>query len=137
MVQQKQNIFKKTKRNSDLKYVAELDVDIVLGMPSKKCRYHGICKIEEYGSLHSNTLNVEVLNVKILFNQLGNLIILFYENNMSESIRKKHFSTAFFEIQEAVKLPKFASNQLGNSFNILPGKYPIDKQGETYKVTFY
>ncbi len=116
----------------------QMKVDFVLGMPSKQCLFHGICKIEqfEYFKKQGKPLPANFVSATIYFDQAQNLVSEFHLNSMTINTQIKHFKQKHFFILEQVSLPSFVYETLGKNFEIAVGQYPIEVQQGGYKVVF-
>ena len=117
-----------------------IDVDIVLGMPSKNCQFHGICKINASSNLepddfmNSKTYLKNSLKAILNLDEKKNLIIRFDCNTITTFIKDKYLKDDLFIISESIKIPDFASSYFRTSFEIKKGIYPIEKGVEYYQI---
>ncbi len=131
----KKNTFRGITANSCSKYPIQMDVHVVLGMPSKNCQFHGICKIEPMPDFNL-TLPTHKTQARLVLNESQELEFHFKKSSLTPQITKQHFSTNFFKILEPVELPEFITLALKISFKIETGSYPITTDRENYKVCF-
>jgi len=121
---------------SDL--LPSVDINIVLGMPSKNCQFHGICKIEPPLSQNS-AMGVKPnhgIRAILSFNKRKELEILFQKKDLTEKLRAYHFGRESFLVLEPVNIPEFAARALGRGFKVSVGRYPIYEADSFYKINF-
>ncbi|MEZ5042052.1 MAG: hypothetical protein R2828_19300 [Saprospiraceae bacterium] len=112
-----------------------LEADIILGMPSRKCMFHGICRIEPVGKMKGQEA-ISFAQASIQFREPNDLVINFRIASMSEQTIRQHFSKGVFTMLEAVELPTFITEVLGFNHTISPGIYTIEKVERHYRVVF-
>ena len=113
-----------------------LDVDIIFGRPSKNCQYHGICKIERYQSLVPSNYKRNFSFAQLSFDESKDVVAQLDAARMLQEVKEEFFGDGFFEIIEAVTIPEFVNTALGNTFTILPGRYPVEKSETVFQVVF-
>ena len=123
-----------------VRFDGNIDVDIVLGNPTKDCQHHGICKINRSSNLghvefmNSKTYLKNSLKAVLQMDKDKNLIIKLDCKTLTPFIKNKYFIGDYFIISAPLDIPYFVSSYFGTSFKIKKGLYPIDKGTDYYQI---
>ncbi len=115
-----------------------IDVDIILGQPTRHCSHLGICKIEpeEKGFDPIDKSPLTRVKASIFWYSKEDLIILFKKASISLPAREVHFEKKYFTILETVSLPGFVRDVFKNDFLISPGDYLLHETKLHFIVRF-
>lgn len=110
---------------------------IILGMPSKNCQFHGICKIEPDGFFdYRQSVSTSYVKAIFVLNESKKLEIHFEKKELLPKVEQEHFSNKYFQILEEVKTPDFINKTLKQDIKIKVGVYSIIENKTYYKVLF-
>ncbi len=124
-------------RSLPIKSDGNIDVDVILGMSSKNCQFHGICKINPSSNMsHEDFMNSKdylknSLRGVLCLDSKKKLILKFDRKTITPYIQKKYLKDDLFIINESLEMPSFVSLHFGTSFTVKEGTYPI-KKGKKY-----
>lgn len=126
-----------SKKISKMKTNNNVDIEIIMGRPSKECHSLGICKILPVGSLRANSRirQVNALDGKIQLVENNMIRIEFNTKDANNDVCRKYFSGKRLTILDEVELPKFVVDQFGESFTIPTGKYALTKNENLCSIT--
>lgn len=131
---------RKRKKSASVRFDGNIDVDIVLGMPSKNCQFHGICKINPSSNLDyedflcSNNYLKNSLKAVLHVDRQKNLIIKFDRNTITAFIEYEYLSEDLFVIAESIETPFFVNDYFGIPFRIKKGVYPVIRGEKYYQI---
>ncbi|PHN04788.1 hypothetical protein [Flavilitoribacter nigricans] len=117
-----------------------LRVDIILGMPKYKCRFHGICRIEadEEELLEGCSTNCCRSKGKLFYHASGGCLLYFEKAGMSARTRRYHFSGNWFWLREGLELPESVCRALDlDGAYLLPGRYRLLEDRRFYRIYIY
>ena len=111
-----------------------ISAKIKLGMPSKKCAYSGICKIEP--EQLSREIEVSGFSpTQISRAEDEKLLFRFAMDQLKKETIRKHFGSGYFVVIEAYRLPEFLSEAFGLHKPIIcQGIYPVKHKNGTLEV---
>ena len=109
-----------------------IEAEVILGSLSRKCSGHGICKvilIARSSSMKTSkcvpvSALIDISTEWITFN--------FRIENMPEILKRKHFNTSFFYVEEDSMIEIFD----GMVLYIKQGKYPKQDRTHFYTISF-
>ncbi len=111
-------------------------MNVTLGMPSKGCNYHGICKIEELSTENKQTSNCKK-QVKAAFRKEQNRLIMYIgANEIDRKLYEFYFASGYFIVLESFDIPESLKNKIEISYTIQQGVYRVSHQNDYLKVTF-
>jgi len=128
--------------NKNIKKSAEIKIqflaDIEFGIPSKKCKNFGICRINPINSTQSTDekkccKSALVKAIVTLFNE-NHVELDFLKSTIATEVYQKFFQDNYFLVQEI-----FQDNFYGNAnYNctILPGKYRAIENNGLIKIIY-
>ncbi|MEO1515858.1 MAG: hypothetical protein AAFV95_12625 [Bacteroidota bacterium] len=121
---------------------AQFIAGVELGVPSRKCRNFGICRITPIEGLTASQWRSDKLQscqapfkgiVTVLDDQ--SVEIDFMKESISEENVDKYFSGTHFLMEEAFHFTYETDSDY--NFSIAKGKYPIYRTGQLIKVAFH
>lgn len=113
------------------KVATKVAADIILGMPSQGCSYHGICKIED--QLEKKCKKY----LKVLFSIVDQQLQMEVKvKEVKPEIFDVHFGSGFFIILESVEIPNFLSKALNQKYTIQQGIYKVNKRKNIVEIRF-
>lgn len=115
-----------------------IDVDIILGQPTRHCSHLGICKIEpeEKGFDPMDKSPSSRVKASIFWYSKEEVILLFKKTSITLATREFHFEKKYFTILETVSLPGFVRDVFKEDFLLLPGEYLLHETKLHFIVRF-
>jgi hypothetical protein len=117
-----------------------LRIEIILGMPKYKCRFHGICRIEtDESDLLPEDITACCRSKGILFYQPGGGCLIHFEKaSMSRRTRRYHFCGKWFWLREGIGLSDSVCSALNQyDIHLRAGRYRLVENRRYYQVYFY
>lgn len=113
------------------KVAIKVAADIILGMPSQGCRYHGICKIED--QLEEKCEKY----LRVLFSMVDQQLQMEVKvKEIRPEVFDAHFGSGYFIILESVEIPRFLSKRMSQKYTIQQGVYKIKKRKDIVEIRF-
>ncbi|WP_026231677.1 hypothetical protein [Neolewinella persica] len=111
--------------------------DVVLGMPSQDCRFHGICRVEKYGEVSVSKRQAckgETVNGWLLRPQPNHCVLLIERGRLSAEREKYHFARCEIEVRQPVDVSSFFAKNGGKKFLLRKGVYALQFTKNYYTI---
>ncbi len=118
-------------------YISQLDnewvlVNIVLGMPNRRCQYHGICQMD-IDDVENHCSPKIKANIRYKSKQIH---IQFWKKKISEVIAEQHFASGYFIVLTDFTLPESLQAIFNTPLVIRRGIYHVRESEDYYNVYF-
>jgi hypothetical protein len=113
----------------------KIEAEVVLGVQSRSCQGHGICRIYTKGTIGIEKNYCHYTKMEVQRSGLQALSLRFKKEGMRNSTYRKFFRTELFFVEEPVALPVFLCRGLSTGRSWIPaGKYRIHDLGKSIEV---
>lgn len=118
--------------------VREVEMEVVFGTPSKNCAGAGVCMLTNRFT-NGHTVPCPHAPAIVHFPPGGNreLVFRFRKRYLTERILSGYFSSEFFVVEEAFRLPLQMVRRLGLPVrSIRPGRYVLEEYTREWRLYF-
>ena len=126
-----------TKGFSENGHRHKISVEVIFGMPSKDCRFTGICRIDPDHTFMKRDKSCSSAKALIYKGKNDGLTFQFQKKGMLLETMEKYFGSGSFVVLEDFKMPGFVLKSVElTDYCIVIGVYGIVEMEDCFRIQF-